>query len=139
MRLKLPVAVTFHSVINALSIPLIALLLWWTLNKVLTPSAWCPALEEFKLTNAAAIVALRCQPVLLEQLAIGKVAVLGLVVALALSHIVSVARDVKAGLDLQTKLGSVKIGGDAGQAAQETADAAQEQADAIKHERADAP
>lgn len=130
-KLKLPWAVTFASFINALSIPLIAFLLWWTLNRILTPAAWCPALEEFKLTKDAAVAALRCQPVLIAQLDIGKYTAIGLVGALSLSHLVSVVREAKAGLELSTKLGSIKVGGDAPAAAQATAAAAQETADQI--------
>jgi hypothetical protein len=112
-RLRLPWAVSFASFINALSIPLIAFLLWWTLNHILTPAAWCPALEEFKLTQQAAAAALRCQPILIAQLDIGKYTAIGLVGALSLSHLVSVAREAKANIDIKTGLGAVKIGGDA--------------------------
>lgn len=108
---KLPWSVSFPSIINALSIPLIAGLLLWTLNRVLTPSDWCPALEEFK-SQAAALAALRCQPILIAQLDIGKFTAVGLVGALSLSHLVSVVREAKAGLELSTKLGSLKLGGD---------------------------
>ena len=100
----------FASMINAASIPLIAFLLWWTLNRILTPTAWCPALEEFKLTQAASLAALRCQPILLAQLEIGKYTSVGLVAALALSHLVSVVSDVKAQLSVATKFGSIGIG-----------------------------
>jgi hypothetical protein len=112
-RLRLPWAVSFASFINALSIPLIAFLLWWTLNRILTPAAWCPALEEFKLTQQAAAAALRCQPILIAQIDIGKYTAIGLVGALSLSHLVSVAREAKANIDIKTGLGAVKIGGDA--------------------------
>lgn len=111
-KLKVPWSISFASFINALSIPLIAGILVWVLNRVLTPAAWCPALEEFKLTNAASIAALRCQPILLAQLDIGKYTAIGLVGALSLSHLVSVVREAKAGLELSTKLGSMKLGGD---------------------------
>jgi hypothetical protein len=111
-QFKLPWSISFASFINALSIPLIAGLLWWTLTKILTPSEWCPALEEFKLTQAAAAAALRCQPVLLAQIDVGKYTAIGLVAALSLSHLVSVVREARAGLELATKWGSVKVGGD---------------------------
>lgn len=128
---RLPWSISFASFINALSIPLIAFLLWWTLNRILTPAAWCPALEEFKLTQQAAAAALRCQPILIAQLDIGKYTAVGLVGALSLSHLVSVVREAKAGLELSTKLGSLKVGSDAPAAAQATADAAQDTADVI--------
>jgi hypothetical protein len=111
-RLKVPWSVSFAAMINALSIPLIAFLLWWTLNRILTPAAWCPALEEFKLTPASAAAAFRCQPILLAQLAIGKYVAIGLVGALSLSHLVSVAREAKANIDIKTGVGAVRIGGD---------------------------
>lgn len=110
---KQPWSISFAAFVNALSIPLIALLLWWTLDRILTPSAWCPALEEFKLTKDAAVAALRCQPVLIAQLDIGKYVAVGLVGALSLSHLVSVVREAKAGFELQSKLGNLRIGGDA--------------------------
>lgn len=111
-RIKLPWSVSFPAFINALSIPLIAGILVWLLMRVLEPGAWCPALEEFKLTNAATIVQLRCQPILLAQLDIAKYVAIGLVGALSLSHLVSVVREAKAGLELATKLGTLKLGGD---------------------------
>lgn len=131
---KLPWSISFASFINALSIPLIAFLLWWTLDRILTPAAWCPALEEFKLTQQAAAAALRCQPILIAQLDIGKYTAIGLVGALSLSHLVSVVREAKAGLELSTEIGSLKVGGDAPAAAQEVAAAAQETADEIKEQ-----
>lgn len=133
-KLRLPWAVSFASFINALSIPLIAGILIWLLNRILSPGAWCPVLEEFKLTNATALAAWRCQPILLEQLSIGKYVSVGLVGALSLSHLVSVVREAKAGLELSTKFGNLKVGGDAPAAAQEVAEAARETADAITEE-----
>lgn len=126
-------AVSFASVVNALSIPLIAFLLWWTLNRATAPDRYCPAIEEFKLTQLAALVALRCQPVLLAQLDIAKYAVIGLVGALSLSHLVSVAREAKASFDLKTAIGGISIGGDdkraaMAQGAQQAAGAAQDEA-----------
>lgn len=109
-RIKLPWSVSFPTFINALSIPLIAGILVWLLMRVLEPGAWCPALEEFKLTNAATIVQLRCQPILMAQLDIAKFVAIGLVGALSLSHLVSVVREAKAGIELATKLGTLRIG-----------------------------
>lgn len=133
-RFKLPWSISFASFINALSIPFIGGILVWLLNRILSPSAWCPVLEEFKLTQATALVAWRCQPILLAQLDIGKYVAIGLVGALSLSHLVSVIREAKAGLELSTKLGSLKVGGDtaAPEAAQAVADSAQDTADEIK-------
>lgn len=131
-RLKLPWSITFASFINALSIPLIAGILVWLLNRILSPAAWCPVLEEFKLSNATLLASWRCQPIIMAQLDIGKYVAIGLVGALSLSHLVSVIREAKAGLELSTKLGSLKVGGDAPQAAQVVADAAQSTADVIK-------
>lgn len=126
-----PSPITWHSIVNALSIPLLAFLTWWTLDRVLTPQKWCPALEEFKATSAANVVTLRCENILIAQLDIAKVAVTGLIIALALSHIVSVVRDVKAGLELETKLGKLRVGEGAKQAARQVADAADEEAEEI--------
>jgi hypothetical protein len=133
-RLRVPLSISFASAINALSIPLIAALLWWTLDRVLEPGLWCPAIEEFKLSNAASIAVLRCQPILLAQLDIAKYVTIGLVGALALSHLVSVAREAKASLDLTTKLGSLKVGGDnaAAQGAEHVRKAADEAAEEVK-------
>lgn len=135
-RFKLPWAISFASFINALSIPLIGGILVWLLNRILAPAAWCPVLEEFKLTAATALVAWRCQPILLAQLDIGKYVAIGLVAALSLSHLVSVVREAKAGLELTTKLGSLKMGGDApaAAAADAVADAAVDKATEIKGE-----
>lgn len=131
-RLHLPWAISFASFINAISIPLIAGLLWWTLDRILTPAEWCPAIEEFKLTSSAAAATLRCQPVLIAQLDIGKYVSIGLVGALALSHLVSVAREAKAAIDIKTAIGELKVGGDSAAAgAKQTAQAAVEEAKAI--------
>lgn len=132
-KLKLPWSISFASFINALSIPLIAALLYWTLTKILTPADWCPALEEFKLTQQAAVAALRCQPILIAQLDVGKYVAIGLVAALSLSHLVSVVREAKAGLELASKWGTVKIGGDnkAEAAAKFVSDKAEEASDQV--------
>jgi hypothetical protein len=125
-------AVSFASVVNALSIPLIAGILIWLLDRVLSPDKWCPALEEFKTAAAAGALALRCQPILLAQLEVGFYTSVGLVGALALSHLVSVVREAKAGFALDTKLGSLTLGGDIGgdnkvaKAAEHVRDKAQE-------------
>lgn len=120
---KLPWSVSFASFINAASIPLIAFLLWWLLDRTLDPDKWCPAAEEIKMSAAqeatiAARASLLCQPVILAQLSIAKFVATGLVGALALSHLVSVVREAKAGFELQTKFGNMKIGGDKQEAAE---------------------
>lgn len=130
-RFKLPWAISFASFINALSIPLIAGILVWLLNRILSPSAWCPVLEEFKLSSVTLLASWRCQPIIMAQLDIGKYVAIGLVGALSLSHLVSVIREAKAGFELSTKLGSLKVGGDAAEAAGETAQAAVEKAGEI--------
>lgn len=131
---RIPLSISFASAINALSIPLIALLLWLVFDRATDPTAFCPVLEEFKITQANLLASWRCQPILLEQLAIAKGIGFGLVGALSLSHLVSVVREAKAGFELSTKLGSVKVGSDAPEAAQTVADAAQETADEITAE-----
>lgn len=115
--IKIPLSISFASVINAISIPLIAGLLWWLLDRVTDPTAFCPVLEEFKVTQANLLASWRCQPIIMAQLDIAKYVAIGLVGAFALSHLVSVAREAKAGIELATKLGNLKIGGDNQQAA----------------------
>jgi hypothetical protein len=107
--LKMPWSISFASFINALSIPLIAFLLWWILDRVTDPKAYCPALEEFKLPANVQAVQWRCQPILMAQLDIAKYVAIGLVAALSLSHLVSVIREAKAAFELDTK---VKVGGE---------------------------
>lgn len=115
---RLPWAISFAAFINALSIPLIAGILIWVLMRVLSPNAWCPVLEEFKVTRESLLAAWRCQPIIMEQLYVGRLVAVGLVGALALSHLVSVVREAKAALEISTKLGSLKMGGPAKDAAE---------------------
>lgn len=117
--------VSFASTVNALSIPLIAGILIWLLDRVLSPDKWCPALEEFKSAQAAGAAVLRCLPVLIQQLKTGHVVAVSLVAALSLSHLVSVIREAKAGFGLNTKFGSLSIGGDAAEGAKHVREAAE--------------
>lgn len=127
--------ISFASTVNALSIPLIAGILIWLLNRVLSPDKWCPALEEFKSATAAGAAVLRCKDILLAQISTGHVVAIGLVAALSLSHLVSVVREAKASIDLDTKFGKLKMGGDpAAAAADQMVDAAKDEAATIKGE-----
>ena len=110
-KLRLPWTISFASFINALSIPVIAGILIWVLHRVLDPDAWCSAQAE--LTSKTSMQELlRCGQILLAQLKTGHWVSLGLVGALALSHLVSVIREAKASVELATKWGSFKAGGD---------------------------
>lgn len=128
--------VSFASTVNALSIPLIAGILIWLLDRVLSPDKWCPALEDFKSASAAGAAVLRCKDILLAQIQTGHVVAIGLVAALSLSHLVSVVREAKAGLDLSTKFGSLNIGGDkAAEGAKHVREAAQTAEAEVKGEK----
>lgn len=128
-----PAGITVHTWINALSIPLIAGILVWTLSKVLDADAWCGAQAELT-SRTTQTELLRCGTILIKQLDIAFYVAVGLVATLSLAHLVSVIRDVKAQFGFSSKLGSLNVGGDASAAADRVASAADKAAEEVKQD-----